>query len=340
VSKSGELKYYQPAKKQIYKRWCVLQGMPYPSVPTLLLYDSEKAMKNGKPVLDNVRLAYGMLVEPMGKKMGKAFCIHLGIAGRNEAFWAKDAPVQTAWIEALKEATKKPPASLVLADGRNASTNNSNQEIKINLVTPGGAVPGGGMDPMLAYQQQQMLQQQYQQQLYQSQLMMQQQYQAQLNAQNAAYQQQLAQLSQPSLVPVGGMAATSSSQSLYPSAYPAATGASSLNTYTANPAAGMYGQPAAPGPAMYGQPAAALPPMGAGYATTPGYTSSNVAGVTQQLSMTRITENGAPPQTPSMYGPSAGVPPPPASPFAASAAYPPTPAAAPMGSGTQYGGAW
>ncbi len=125
--------------------------------------------------------------------MGKAFCIKVETNGlnqardclvcarecccgnltncaRQQAFWAKDTPDQNAWIEALTEATKPPPPPPVVID--HGSNSNHSQDIKINVVTPGGSMGPQGMDPMMAYQQQAMMQAQYQQQLQYQQTMM------------------------------------------------------------------------------------------------------------------------------------------------------------------------
>jgi hypothetical protein len=53
-----------------------------------LLWDSDKAFNQGKKP-DEIVLNYRTQVQPLGKKMGKAFCIHILTNGANEALWAK-----------------------------------------------------------------------------------------------------------------------------------------------------------------------------------------------------------------------------------------------------------
>lgn len=178
-----------------------------------MLYDSERKATQRKPPTETVELAYSTQVGPLGKKMGKAFCIKVETKGVNQAFWAKNVEDQNAWIAALQEACKAPPQPKPIVVPGGAASSEHNQDIKINIANPAGPqgmmMAPGGMDPMLAYQQQQMMHMQYQQQLAQQQAMLQQQYQQQLAAQNAAYQQQLAALSAaPVMVPVGGPVTT------------------------------------------------------------------------------------------------------------------------------------
>jgi hypothetical protein len=153
-------------------RWCVLKGMQ------LVMWESDKAWQKGKKPTEEVKLNYQTQTQPLGKKMGKAFCIHILTNGCNEAFWAKDTDDQNAWIEAVRAACKKPEAPPVVLMPQQASQS-SHSDIQIQLALPAGA-PAGGMDPNIAYQNA-MLQQQYQQQMaaYQQQLLMQQQQQLQ-----------------------------------------------------------------------------------------------------------------------------------------------------------------
>jgi hypothetical protein len=164
-------RYYSPVKKNIMGRWCVLKGMQ------LVMWESDKAWQKGKKPTEEVKLNYQTQTQPLGKKMGKAFCIHILTNGCNEAFWAKDTEDQNAWIEAIRAACKKPEAPPVVLMPQQASQS-SHSDIQIQLALP-AAGPAGGMDPNIAYQNA-MLQQQYQQQM-------------------AAYQQQLQQPMYPPL---------------------------------------------------------------------------------------------------------------------------------------------
>ncbi len=142
-----------------------------------LLWESDKAFAKGKQPTDEIVLNYRTQVQPLGKKMGKAFCIHILTNGANEALWAHDVDDQNSWIEAITRACTKPeepkPAPMILTAGGNS--NHSASDIKIQVAMPAAAP---GVDPNLAYQQA-MMQQQYQQQLaaYNQMLMQQQQQQ-------------------------------------------------------------------------------------------------------------------------------------------------------------------
>lgn len=174
VEKRGPLKHYSPSKKNIYERFAVLQGMQF------TLWESEKAFGRGKAPVENVSLNYRTQIEPLGKKMGKPFCIHVLTNGQNEAFWAKNSADQDAWIEALRLACKKPeePKEQHIFIQQPVAQE-SKQDIQIQVQIP------QMQDPNFLYQQQLMQQQQLQ---YQQQM--------------AAYQQQLAN---PQYVPMQPM---------------------------------------------------------------------------------------------------------------------------------------
>jgi hypothetical protein len=153
-----------------------------------LLWESDKAFAKGKQPTDEIVLNYRTQVQPLGKKMGKAFCIHILTNGANEALWAHDVDDQNAWIDAITRACKKPeepkPAPILIAGN---SGNTSASDIKIQVAMP-AAQPA--VDPNLAYQQA-LMQQQYQQQLAAyNQMLMQQQQQQQFQQPMMVNQQQ------------------------------------------------------------------------------------------------------------------------------------------------------
>ena len=65
----------------LFFSYAVLKGMQF------ALWTSEKDFGKGKAPVENVSLNYGTQVNPLGRKMGKNFCIHVLTSGRNEAFW-------------------------------------------------------------------------------------------------------------------------------------------------------------------------------------------------------------------------------------------------------------
>lgn len=182
-------------------RWCVLKGMQ------LLLWDSEKSWQKGKKAVEEVPLNHRTQAQALGKKMGKAFCIHVLTNGANEAFWARDTEDQNSWLEAINAACKKPeePKAMLMQGAPMSQSSHSDIKIELALPQSNSNNHDEAAAAAIAYQNA-LMQQQYQQQL------------AAYNQQLAFQQQQLgAAHQQPPIMYPPPAASTSSAYGSYSS---------------------------------------------------------------------------------------------------------------------------